>query len=167
MVWCDLNQKGGGCAVVFLLLVFLYQISRQENAVPIYTVLVLLGISRLLMIPAFGEIHRQCVAGGSARPSLSTVTTANRGSKARGSRMWSAAVGKSSCGRHSHLAGFFGLHDDVCAVIGEPHYNVYRYAASSRPRPSARSILYAPDPGGENIAQAPFSDSAAVPFAAT
>ncbi len=79
----------------------------------------------------------------------------------------SATVGKSSYGRHSHLAGFFGLHDDVCAVIGEPHYNVYRYAASSRSRPSAHSILYAPDPGGENIAQAPFSDSAAVPFAAT
>ena len=46
------NRKGGGCAVVLLLLVFLYYISRQEDAVPLYILLVPLGILRLLMIPA-------------------------------------------------------------------------------------------------------------------
>ena len=67
----DFNQKGSGCAVVLLLLVFLYYISRQENAVPLYIVLVLYGIWRLLIIPAFGEILRQWCAEVGARPPLS------------------------------------------------------------------------------------------------
>ena len=46
------NRKGGGCAVILLLLVFLYYISRQKDAVPLYILLVPLGILRLLMIPA-------------------------------------------------------------------------------------------------------------------
>ena len=39
-----LNRKGGGYAVVLLLFDSLYYISRQESAIPLYTVLVLLGI---------------------------------------------------------------------------------------------------------------------------
>ena len=42
--------------MVLLLLEFIFHISRQQNAVYLYTVLVLLRIWRLLIIPAFGEI---------------------------------------------------------------------------------------------------------------
>ena len=59
IVWDVINQKGGGCSMVLLLLEFLFHISRQQNAVSLYTVLVLLRIWRLLIIPAFGEILRQ------------------------------------------------------------------------------------------------------------
>ena len=56
IVWDYINQKGSECAVILLLLVFLYPISRQKYAVSLYTVLELLRIWRLLIIPAFGEI---------------------------------------------------------------------------------------------------------------
>lgn len=59
IVWDYINRKGGRFAVVLLLLLFLLHISRQENAITLYTVLVLLRIWRLLIIPAFGEILRQ------------------------------------------------------------------------------------------------------------
>ena len=59
IVWDVINRKGGGCSMVLLLLEFLFHISRQKNAVSLYTVLVLLMIWRLLIIPAFGEILRQ------------------------------------------------------------------------------------------------------------
>ena len=39
-----INQKGSECAVVLLLLVFLYPISRQVNSIPLYSILVALGI---------------------------------------------------------------------------------------------------------------------------
>ena len=58
VVWKYINRKGGRFAVILLLLLFLLHISRQENAITLYTVLVLLGIWRLLIIPAFGEILR-------------------------------------------------------------------------------------------------------------
>lgn len=51
IVWDVINRKGGRFAVILLLLVFLYPISRQVNAIPPYTVLVLLRIWRLLIIP--------------------------------------------------------------------------------------------------------------------
>ena len=88
IVWGVINRKGGGCSMVILLLEFLFHISSQQNAVSLYTVLVLLRIWKLLIIPAFGEILRQC----SAR-----VT------------MRSAAVEKPSKGRHFHLAGVIWL----------------------------------------------------------
>ena len=71
MLGIDFNQKGSGYAVVLLLLVLLYYISRQENAVPLYIVLVVYGIWRLLIIPAIGEILRQWCAQVRARPPLS------------------------------------------------------------------------------------------------
>ena len=65
IVWDVINQKGGGCSVVLLLLVFLYHISRQENVIPLYIVLMLLKIWRLLIIPRFAEI-----LGLPARPAV-------------------------------------------------------------------------------------------------
>ena len=56
IVWDIFNQKGGGCSMALLLLEFLFHISRQQNAVSLYTVLVLLRIWRLLIIPRFAEI---------------------------------------------------------------------------------------------------------------
>ena len=43
-VWNFIYQKGGGYSVVLLLLMFLYPISRQVNAITSYYILVLLGI---------------------------------------------------------------------------------------------------------------------------
>ena len=107
----DFNQTGSGCAVVLLLLVFLYYISRQENAVPLYIVLVVYGIWRLLIIPAFGEILRQWYAKVGARPPLSgTHYGLQRPCSARVT-MRSAAVEKPPQGRHFHLAGFIMLLD--------------------------------------------------------
>ena len=48
----DFNQKGSACTIVLLLYVLLYYMGRRHNASLVYMVLVLLGIWRLLMIPA-------------------------------------------------------------------------------------------------------------------
>ena len=52
MVVENFNQKVSGCAVVILLFVFLYYTSRQNGAIPLYVLLLLLGFLRLLIIPA-------------------------------------------------------------------------------------------------------------------
>ena len=106
-----LNQKGGGCAVVLLLFVFLYYISRQESSIPLYAVLVLLGISRLLMIPAFGEILRQWYAEVGASPPLSSTHYGLQRPCSARVTMRSAAVEKPPYGRHFHLAGVIMLLD--------------------------------------------------------
>ena len=79
-----INRKGAGCSVVLLLLVFLYHISRQENVISLYTVLVQLRIWRLLIIPRFAEI-----LGLPARPAVQglrcrALTTAYSVSAVRG-----------------------------------------------------------------------------------
>ena len=48
----DFNQKDSSCAIVLLLYVLIYYMGRRYNACLVYMVLVLLGIWRLLMIPA-------------------------------------------------------------------------------------------------------------------
>ena len=84
IVWNFINQKGRGYSVVLLLLVFLYHISRQENVIPLYIVLMLLKIWRLLIIPRFAEI-----LGLPARPAVQglrcrALTTAYSVSAVRG-----------------------------------------------------------------------------------
>ena len=44
IVWDVINQKGGGYSMVLLLLEFLFHTSRQQKAVSLYTVFVLLRI---------------------------------------------------------------------------------------------------------------------------
>ena len=60
IVWDVINQKGGRLAMVLLLLLFLYPISRQVNAIPLYSILVLLRIWRLLLFPPSAKF---CVSG--------------------------------------------------------------------------------------------------------
>ena len=84
IVWDVINLKGGGCSVVLRLLVFLYHISRQENVIPLYIVLMLMKIWRLLIIPRFAEI-----LGLPARPAVQglrcrALTTAYSVSAVRG-----------------------------------------------------------------------------------
>ena len=76
-MWDVINRKGGGCSMVLLLLESLFHISRQKNAVSLYTVMVLLRIWRLLIIPRlrrnFASVicEGQCkafVVGHSLRP---------------------------------------------------------------------------------------------------
>ena len=111
MLGIDFNQKGNGRAVVLLLLVFLYYISRQENAVPLYIVLALYGIWRLMMIPAFGEILRQWYAKVSAGPPLSSTHYGLQRPCSARVTMRSASVEKPPYGRHFHLAGVIMLLD--------------------------------------------------------
>ena len=95
--------------MVLLLLELLFHISSQQNAVSLYTVLVLLRIWKLLIIPAFGEILRQWYAKVSARPSLSSTHYGlQRQCSARVTRR-SASVEKPPQGRHFHLAGVIML----------------------------------------------------------
>lgn len=84
IVWDVINQKDVGCSMVLLLLEFIFHISRQQNAVYLYTVLVLLRIWRLLIIPRFAEI-----LGLPARPAVQglrcrALTTAYSVSAVRG-----------------------------------------------------------------------------------
>ena len=87
MLRMDFNQKSSGCEVVILLLIVLYYMESRQVSPYLYMVSVLLGIWRLLMIPAFGEILRQWYAKVSASPPLSTVTTAYNASAARGKQI--------------------------------------------------------------------------------
>ncbi len=119
MLRMDFNQKGGGCAVVLLLFVFLYYISRQRSVFLLYVVLVLLGLLRLLMIPAFGEILRQWYAKVSASPPLSSTHYGLQRPCSARVTMRSAAVEKPPYGRHFHLAGFIMLLDVGTAATEE------------------------------------------------
>ena len=111
MLGIDFNQKGSGRAVVILLFVVLYYISKRRSTCLLYMVLLLYGISRLLMIPAFGEILRQwCAKVGASPPLSSTHYGLQRPCSARVT-MRSAAVEKPPYGRHFHLAGFIMLLD--------------------------------------------------------
>ena len=105
------DRKGGGCAVVFLLLVFLYYISRQEDAVPLYILLVPLGISRLLIIPAFGEILRSTSSSGGARRSLSSTRSRWSISAAATEAGKRTAAASMPASRHRSLAGSIMLLD--------------------------------------------------------
>ena len=105
IVWDYINQKGSECAVILLLLVFLYPISRQVNAIPLYSILVLLRIWRLLIIPAFGEILRQWYAKVSARPSLSSTHYPLSGAGAKPARACQPCAWRNKAPRCFDLSG--------------------------------------------------------------
>ena len=109
IVWGVINRKGGSCSMVLLLLELLFHISSQQNAVSLYTVLVLLRIWKLLIIPAFGEILRQWYAKVGARPSLSGTHYGQQRPCSARVTMRSVAVEKPPQGRHFHLAGVIWL----------------------------------------------------------
>ena len=124
--------------MVLLLLEFLFHISRQQNAVSLYTVLVLLRIWRLLIIPAFGEILRQWYAKVSARPSLSgTHYGLQRPCSARVAQR-SAAVEKPPQGRHFHLAGIIWLIN-----VGRAATEEHTAAAAAKQTPGKTAAIAA------------------------
>ena len=130
--------------------------------IPLLVVLVLLGILRLLIIPAFGEILRQWNAKVGARPPLSgTHYGLKRHQGARVGKR-SAAPEKSPEWRHFRLAGVIMLLDVGAAATEEPDNNGKRYAVSSRASPSAHCIRLAPIPTGEMNGQAPHFESPSV-----
>ena len=120
----------------------------------------LFGIWRLLLIPAFGEILPRWYANVSARPPLSTVTTAWTVSAAAGRAEKRSAAASMPASRHRSIAGVIRLLYAGRAVKEEPQAagaadkGVW-YARQSRPRPPQTRILYAPIPGGVMNGQAP------------
>ena len=122
----------------------------------------LLGIMRLLMIPAFGEIFRQWCAKVGASPSLSSTHYGLQRHQGARARKWSAAVEKPPQGRHFHLAGSIMLLSVGRAAAEEQDNNGKGYARQSRLTPPQTRILYAPIPGGEINGQAPPSESTSV-----
>ena len=129
--------------------------------------LLLLGILRVMMIPAFGEILRQWYADVSARPPLSGTHYGLQRHQGAKEGKWSAAVGKSAYGLVTHLAGSIMLLYVGRAATEELVNNGIRYARQSRQKPPQTRILYAPNPGGETNGQAPPSDSTSVPVRRT
>lgn len=160
----------GARAIVSLLLVMLfllYHIRRRTIRSLISLLLLLvLGIMRLLIISAFGEILRQWDAKVGASPPLSSTHYGLQ--RHQGARVGkrSAAVEKPPYGRHFHLAGVNMLHEAGFAVIVEQGNNGKGYARQSRLTPPQTRILYAPIPTGEMNGQAPLSDSTSVRCAA-
>ena len=124
--------------------------------------LLLLGILRVLMIPAFGEILPLWDAKVGAGPSLSGTHYGPQRPCSANMGMWSAAVGKSAYDRHTHLAGSNMLLYVGGAAAEEQDNNGRRYARQSRLTPPQTRILYAPIPGGVINGQAPPSESTSV-----
>ena len=156
-------SAGAGVRLLPVSVFLLYHISRQAISYPTsISVLVLLGILRLLMIPAFGEILRQWYADVSARPPLSgTHYGLERHQGARVANR-SAAVGESAYGLVTHLAGSIRLLYVGRAATEEQANNGKGYARQSRQKPPRTRIQFAPIPGGEINGQAPLSDSTSV-----
>ena len=150
--------------VVFLL----YHIRRQAARSRISLLVLLpLGIMRVLMSPAFGEILPWWYAEVGARPSLSgSHYGLKRPCGARVGKR-SAAVGKSACGLVTHLAGANMLHEAGFAVVVEQVNNAERYERQSRLKPPLTLIRLCPRPRGEMNGQAPSFDSPAVRCAAS
>ena len=147
--------------VFYLLVVLLYIEIRDRRASSLYVVVILLlGILRLLIIPAFGEILRQWYAKVSARPPLSTVTTAWTVSAAAGRAEKRSAAASMPASRHRSIAGVIRLLYAGRAVKEEPQAadaadKGIWYARQSRQKPSQTRIRLAPIPGGVMNGQAP------------
>ena len=118
-------------------------------------VMVLLGILRLLMIPAFGEILRSTSAEVSARRSLSSTRSrwnVRAAATEAGKRTAAASMPAS---RQRSLAGVQWLLYVGGAAAEEPDNKGKRYARQSRLTPPQTRILFAPYPGGVINGQAP------------
>ena len=147
--------------VFYLLVVLLYIEIRDRRASSLYVVVILLlGILRLLIISAFGEILRPTSAKVSAGPPLSTVTTARTVSAAAGKAGKRSAAASMPASRHRSIAGVIRLLYAGRAVKEEPQAagaadKGIRYARQSRQKPPQTRILYALIPGGVMNGQAP------------
>ena len=117
--------------------------------------LLLLGIMRLLIISAFGEILLRWDAEVSARPPLSSSHYGLQ----RQCCAWEAekrsAAASAPASRHRSLAGAQWLLCVGGAAAEEPDNKGKRYARQSRQKPPQTRIQYAPNPGGKINGQAP------------
>ena len=158
------SSRSAGAGVIVLLFVVLLYIGIRDKAYPRVLLLLfyLLGIMRLLIIPAFGEILRQWCAEFSASPPLSSTHFGLQRHQGAREGKWSAAVEKPPQGRHFHLAGSIMLLYVGGAAAEEQVNKGRRYARQSRLTPPQTRILFAPIPGGVINGQAPHSESTSV-----
>lgn len=105
------NQKGSASMSVILLFVVLYYMGDRQSTYLLYALLVLLGILRLLMIPAFGEILRSTSAKASARRSLSGTHSRQNVRAAATEAEKRTAAASAPASRHRSLAGVIMLLD--------------------------------------------------------
>ena len=107
------SSRSAGAGVIVLLLVVLLYIWIRDNARTRVSMLLfyLLGIMRLFLFPAFGEILRQWDARVGASPPLSSTHYGPQRPCSARVTMRSAAVEKPPYGRHFHLAGVIMLLD--------------------------------------------------------
>ena len=110
------STKGAG---VFVLLVVFYLLGRlrdncSASVLPLY---VLLGISRVSMISAFGEILRPAGAKVSARPSLSSTRSGRNGSAMR---RYESGVGQQSGASACQLTDLVYCHAQRDFPPGKP-----------------------------------------------
>lgn len=124
------SSRSAGADVIVLLFVVLLYIGIRDNArlQVIELLFYLLGIMRLLIIPAFGEILRQWYAEVGASPPLSSTHYGLQRHQGARARKWSAAVEKPPQGRHFHLAGSIMLLYVGGAAAEEQGNNGRRYA---------------------------------------
>ena len=151
------SSRSTSASVVFYLLVLLVYIGKRDSSRTFISLLyiVLLGILRLLIIPAFGEIlHPTSSSGGASRSLSSTRSRWNVCAAARKAGKRTAAASMPAS-RQRSLAGIQWLLYVGRAAAEEPDDNGKRYAVSSRASPSAHCILFAPNPTGEMNGQTP------------
>ena len=112
MASSESSRSASAGVIVLLLVVFVY-IEIRDNACSRVLLLLfyLLGIMRLLIIPAFGEIFCQWNANVRASPPLSSTHYGLQRPCGAKVTMRSAAVEKPPQGRHFHLAGVIMLLD--------------------------------------------------------
>ena len=124
------SSRSAGADVIVLLFVVLLYIGIRDNArLQVLELLFYpLGIMRLLIIPAFGEILPLWYAKVRASPSLSSTHFGLQRHQDAMARKWSAAVEKPPQGRHFHLAGSIMLLYVGKAAAEEQGNNGRRYA---------------------------------------
>ena len=106
------NRSASAGVVLYLSVVLLYiEIGDNTRCATVVLIIVLYGILRLFIIPAFGEILRQWYAKVGASPPLSSTHYGLQRPCSARVTMRSAAVEKPPYGRHFHLAGVIMLLD--------------------------------------------------------
>ena len=167
----DSNRSASADVVFFLLVLLVYmEICGKTYNATVLLLILLLGILRLLIIPAFGEILPLWYAEVSARPPLSTVTTAWTVSAAAGRAEKRSAAASMPASRHRSIAGVIWLLYAGRAVKEEPQAadaadKGIRYARQSRQKPPQTRINLSPSPREMN-GQAPASEKPSVQCAA-
>lgn len=155
VIAAETTRSTSAVVVLFLLelLVYMEICGKTYNATVLLLIL-LLGILRLLIIPAFGEILPLWYAKVGARPPLSTVTTAWTVSAAAGRAGKRSDAASMPASRHRSIAGVIWLLYAGRAVKEEPQAagaadKGIWYARQSRQKPPQTRIRLAPIPEGK------------------